>query len=315
VYQQQFTPRGRNGNRPSAYNRSGPTSGSDQGRGSTGQPLCYGCGQPGHFLRNCPTSLQSESTDWSNPSSPARVRSAVVDGSTKVHLKVKIDNKTHHCLLDSGSDVNLIPARLVHWGNLRKVTRPCVAVNNTRILITGKARVTAMIGNTPIEIEGLVSPEVHEITLGAPWLSRYVDGWDFDGGRIIIRGRVYQLANRRVSPRKCRRVRLVKNTSTSRPEVNQPIENRATTPTGWGQSTPDSRSRRPWSNRLSYSAHRADGTVACRATTSTTEQRPKIAPRGPADYTTKSATDSPDFGPRQWTVRRGFPIHINDLTI
>jgi len=86
------------------------------------------------------------------------------------YLRVMINGKIHLCLLDTGCEVTLIPAKMVDVSNIRENSQPLLAANGTRIPVMGSTTLDAHVGIRRISIQGLVSRHVTDIMLGVDWL-------------------------------------------------------------------------------------------------------------------------------------------------
>ena len=138
------------------------------GRG--GPRVCFQCNMPGHFKRDCPYlyshGYQGEvlsqpscrrpvPNNWGDPNASADTqRLAAAEqyqargvgtkkSSKKVYLKVKIHGQPQYCLLDSGSEISLIPSECVGKTRVLPTTKTVWAANGTVIPIAGWIELTA----------------------------------------------------------------------------------------------------------------------------------------------------------------------------
>jgi len=77
-----------------------------------------------------------------------------------------VNGKSSKCLLDTGSDVTLLPSSLTSGVELEPTARRIRAANGTAIKVIGTATVDANAGAHHMTITGLVSPHVNEVMLG-----------------------------------------------------------------------------------------------------------------------------------------------------
>ena len=74
------------------------------------------------------------------------------------------------CLLDTGCELTVLPARLIDPKEVRPTSQKILAANGSDIPVLGVATVSAQVGSEWLEIEGLVSESVFEPMLGIGWL-------------------------------------------------------------------------------------------------------------------------------------------------
>ena len=117
--------------------------------------------------------------------------SLVVGHST--YLKATIGAKDYDCLLDTGSEVSLLPAVLVDKSYITRTSQTLKAANGTTIPILGDVAMPIRVGQFETTVNGLVSEHVSEVMLGIDWLTTNGAVWDFDKSQICIGGRSYRL--------------------------------------------------------------------------------------------------------------------------
>ena len=73
---------------------------------------CFRCGQPGHSYRFCSAPVQPQQSGNSLSPMPPTTNH-FISGSRSAYLPCRVFGKNRWCLLDTGSDVSVIPARCV----------------------------------------------------------------------------------------------------------------------------------------------------------------------------------------------------------
>jgi len=191
---------------------------------------CFYCQEFGHFQRNCPykppannNTGQAQQYDSAPNRHNVRAASTGTSNMDKVYLNVKIRGRSQACLLDSGCEVTVIPSRLVDKHRIRRSSKNLLAANGTKIPVLGYSTLKAYIGDTPLEITGLVCEHVATIMLGVDFLHDYEIQWNFATAEVTIGGRVFKLRSRRErSDKWCRRV-VVAEESTVPPKKRQVV--------------------------------------------------------------------------------------------
>ena len=172
---------------------------------------CYDCQGAGHFARDCPerqpvtTGLEHGQTPPESVSEPSHVR--FVEGSTNAYVPVKVNGRDLLALIDTGSELSLAPASLVHTKELRRSDQILRAANGTAIRILGETTLNCELSGLSFEIPCLVTEQLTELILGLEWLERQGASWNFREQTIQIRDQTVPL-QKVSSPNKryCRRI-------------------------------------------------------------------------------------------------------------
>ena len=115
-------------------------------------------------------------------------------------------------MLDTGSEVSLLPAVLVDKSYITRTSQTLKAANGTTIPILGEVAMPIRVGQFETTVNGLVSEHVSEVMLGIDWLTTNGAVWDFDKSQICIGGRSYRLFARTGDGHWCRRVSVQEDT-------------------------------------------------------------------------------------------------------
>ena len=183
--------------------------------------VCWTCGETGHFSRDhrqgpelgqFHARTQPRTQAQHNTSAGLRVAGTVSrhNGQKKraTYIHATVDGQEHNCLLDTGSEVSLLPASLVRSERIQPTTRTLRAANGTEIGVLGEATVSFQTRYFSSTVTGLVSDHIVEVMLGIDWLSANKAIWNFQSATIRLGGRNHQLQLRRGEWNWCRRVVL-----------------------------------------------------------------------------------------------------------
>jgi len=131
-----------------------------------GQVICYVCSQLGHIQRNCPyqnhqiglhpttaavgyqnaggrgRNTSSSNTGQTNPVPSSRL----ISGSKSAYLPAMIFGRKRWCLLDTGSEVSVIPARYVPSKVITPFVRNLNAANGSSIPVTEETNLLLDLG-------------------------------------------------------------------------------------------------------------------------------------------------------------------------
>jgi len=101
-------------------------------------------------------------------------------------LTVTVEGRSHHCLVDTGSETSLIPWKLVSNQKLLPASQCVFAADGGELGILGKSYVHFMIGELPMSAMFLVSDDIEEMTLGIDWLADHQCKWDIGAGVLYL---------------------------------------------------------------------------------------------------------------------------------
>ena len=131
--------------------------------------------------------------------------------SGEVYIAVTIAGRPCHCLLDTGSEVTLIPSLLAKGVRIEPTSQRLIAANGTTIPVTGSATITVSAGKQRLRITGFVSDHIVELMVGVDWLKTHNAVWNFRTSEVELDGDVYRLLSKE-STGWCRRVVVQEST-------------------------------------------------------------------------------------------------------
>jgi hypothetical protein len=218
---------------------SATTGGVDRKTQSETPVKCFRCKGLGHCARDCrafesAAANRSATTNQSDPGNARESQSAENHGTCgqvsgaetgsaarKVYLRLKIWGRTMNCLLDTGSDVTLIPAKLMGKRLVQPSSQKLLAANGTTIDVLGQVTINAKGGHHLFTIHGFVSNHVVEVILGIDFLQSQKALWCFERSEVVLNGHRYKLLSR--EPTKwTRRVAAAQNVSVPKWSVRLP---------------------------------------------------------------------------------------------
>ena len=171
-------------------------------RGDSRRPQgCYNCGEDGHFMARCPY----PPVERDDPNRPGRKQELPVSvtnhikGEAGAYLKISIGGRRYHALLDTGSEILLIPKDLVPLATLSKTVQVIHAANGTEIKVLGETELAVKVADLEISFDCLVVRDVSDVILGLDWMTKYVDTLNLKEKTIVVQGRTLLLSK---NPRK-----------------------------------------------------------------------------------------------------------------
>ena len=139
---------------------------------------CYNCGKEGHISTNCEEKLNKRKTESgvkeSGNHTGRKSSGAEADLVRKIgrtlYARMEINNKWLDCLIDTGSEVNLIPAKYSDNLKIQKTTRVLRAANGTCMEVLGQVESEVMVAGLRMSTTFLVSEKIDEVLIGVNWL-------------------------------------------------------------------------------------------------------------------------------------------------
>jgi len=175
---------------------------------------CYLCGSKNHKKLEC-NATEAEIANYAAQKSPSGTESdkpAIASRGSKnltrnsaVYLRIQIKGKSYLALIDSGCEMSLCPARLIHSTAIKPSNQQVFAANGTPIEIVGQAQLVFSFGSYTTSACVLVSSDVEELMLGIDFLESHDCVWDFSRKILRIDGYSVALMSQK-SPVLCRRV-------------------------------------------------------------------------------------------------------------
>ena len=124
---------------------------------------------------------------------------------------MKLSGQVRWCILDSGSEVSVVPARLIKNELMRPSTQKLNAANGSEIKISGEVILELQLDDHSIPAKCLVTESIDEILLGLNWLEDNEVVWDFQKRTVMLNGKRYVLQSQD-PPTNVRRITVQDNT-------------------------------------------------------------------------------------------------------
>jgi len=125
----------------------------------------------------------------------------------RVYLRLNVDGHARKVLLDTGSDVTLLPSFAVKGVQVEECDSRILAANGTAIKVKGRATVNVKGGAHEFQLTGLVTDHVVEIMIGIDFLHEHEAIWNFKTGEIQLDSYTHRLQSKGQTTW-CRRVVL-----------------------------------------------------------------------------------------------------------
>lgn len=126
------------------------------------------------------------------PSSDKRAsRGSQAADQDDAYIKMRLVNKNIPCLVDSGSEITLVPKSVVdglEGIEVQPSTRQIQATNGTDIAILGEVLLPFELDGRCMETIALVTADIEEVVLGFDWLKKHQCIWDFRSSTLNVDG-------------------------------------------------------------------------------------------------------------------------------
>jgi len=169
-----------------------------EGNDSKSAFKCYQCWGFVHMARNCADNKKKnneKSNDKLTSESLRGIRGE--DGRSMkehpVYIRAQIGKCMTVCLVDTGSEKCVLPARIIDAESLEPADCRLFAANGTTINVIGEIFLDVHVGDLTIPTRFVVSSNVTEPMLGANWLRSNRIVWDFAKDLLIVNGEVFDM--------------------------------------------------------------------------------------------------------------------------
>lgn len=152
--------------------------------------VCRLCYNHGHWARNCPNRLVNTNVDAVHDNA-ANVNLCDVSGdkTCPTYLEIDVNGVKALILLDTGSQKNIFPRRMVPRAILTDTDVELFAANGSKIHALGAMRLRFKINDLELLADVVVTEDLDEPIFGCPFITEHRCEWNFATGEIHIDGR------------------------------------------------------------------------------------------------------------------------------
>jgi len=171
--------------------------------------MCFNCGDPNHFARNCPYPPTELSSIPSAGRNNARVQ-PIQNRMSPTNIMVRYKKHRLSALIDTGSDITIANADFAK--KYRWAVHPCElkevkAANGEVIIIVGRAKEYLTVGKQTQVFDIYISPDINGLIIGHDWLSQQGRlEWDFTDDKIQLGNGIGWLKLHDDAKSRCRRI-------------------------------------------------------------------------------------------------------------
>lgn len=169
---------------------------------------CYNCQKLGHLSKNC-RAPRKQAQNTASVNFNTASRSSGAGGLKSLYVHCRINGIDCLSLIDTGSEINLLPMSLTNQAQLSTTSQRLYAANGSEIKVRGETSVNVSFNrNCKRRITFVVSEQISEVMLGMEFLNTNNCGLSFAKGKLFI-GRNQVPLVRKNGTGWCRRVQAV----------------------------------------------------------------------------------------------------------